>query len=370
MLLYRLDHIRLLIAILLACSFSATAFAGDEQHQTEHVVLVTLDGLRWQELFAGADESLLDKDRGGVRDVDATRERFWRTDADERRTLLMPFFWNTIARQGRVFGNPDDGCVMRVTNGHNFSYPGYSELLTGYTDPRIDSNDKTPNPNVTVLEWLHRRPEFDGRVAAFCSWDVFPFIINEERSGIPVNAGWQAASIGPDADELAALNDWAAEVPHIWHNVRYDVFTHRAALAYLQAEQPRVLYISLGETDDWAHARRYDLYLDAAQRADRYLAELWDLLQSLPDYAGRTSLVLTTDHGRGETGADWISHGADITGSEFMWAAVLGPDTPATPPPQQPVTQSQIAATVAALLGEDYCSAVPQAAAPLPCLAD
>jgi hypothetical protein len=137
-------------------------------------------------------------------------------------------------------------------------------------------------------------------------------------------------------------------------------------LEYIKVEQPRVLYISLGETDDWAHARRYDLYLDAAQRADRYIGELWSLLQSLPNYAGKTSLVLTTDHGRGETGADWISHGADIPGSEFMWAAVLGPDTPAGQRSSGTFTQSQIAGTVAQLLGEDYHAASPQAAQSLP----
>ena len=364
---------RFLVAIAFVTGASCTAFTladDDRPLRTRNIVLVTLDGLRWQELFSGADEALLDKDRGGVRDIDATRDRFWKLTPEDRRSTLMPFFWSTIAVQGRVFGNSDDDAVMRVTNGHNFSYPGYSELLTGFSDPRIDSNDKRPNPNVTVLEWLHSRPGFDGRVAAFCSWDVFPFIINDERSGIPVNAGWQPLTVGPDAAELAALNAWAGEVPHVWHNVRYDFFTHRGALAWIKAEQPRLLYLSLGETDDWAHARRYDLYLDAAQRADRYLAELWELLQSLPEYRDLTSLVLTTDHGRGETGADWISHGADIPGSEFLWAAILGPDTPAGTPPPGSFTQSQIAATVAALLGEDYPAAVEQAAPPLPVLAE
>ncbi len=63
---------------------------------------------------------------------------------------------------------------MQVTNPHWFSYPGYSEILTGFVEPSITSNDKVPNPNVTVLEWLHRQPAFKEKVAAFGSWDVFP----------------------------------------------------------------------------------------------------------------------------------------------------------------------------------------------------
>ena len=77
----------------------------------------------------------------------------------------MPFFWGTIAKEGQLYGNQHKGSIAHVTNGKNFSYPGYSEILCGFSDPRIDSNDKVPNPNVTVLEWLNRRPGFEGRVA-------------------------------------------------------------------------------------------------------------------------------------------------------------------------------------------------------------
>jgi hypothetical protein len=41
--------------------------------------------------------------------------------------------------------------------------------LCGFPDPRIDSNDKVPNPNVTLFEWLHQKPAFKGKVAAFGS---------------------------------------------------------------------------------------------------------------------------------------------------------------------------------------------------------
>jgi len=68
-----------------------------------------------------------------------------------------------------------------------FSYPGYNEILSGFPDPRIDSNDRKPNPNVTVLEWLNGRPGFSGKVAAFASWELLPWIVNTERSHIPAN---------------------------------------------------------------------------------------------------------------------------------------------------------------------------------------
>jgi hypothetical protein len=154
------------------CCLTATVVA--ESLRTECVVLITFDGLRWQELFQGADQRLLE-DEAFVRDRPALRERFWDESPTVRRERLMPFFWQTICAEGQLFGDPDQNSLGRVTNGQNFSYPGYNELLTGFADERIDSNDKRPNPNVTVLEWLHQQDEFRGRVAAVASWDVVPF---------------------------------------------------------------------------------------------------------------------------------------------------------------------------------------------------
>ena len=63
----------------------------------------------------------------------------------------------------------------------------------------------------------------------------------------------------------------------------------------------------------------------------------------------------------------WKEHGVDEKGSENIWVAVMGPDTQALGERRNvaPITQSQIAATVAALLGEDYDRAVPKAASPI-----
>lgn len=330
----------------------------------DSVLLVTTDGLRWQDLFNGADEKLLNKADGGVRDPEALRKEFWRETPRERREALMPFFWGTIAREGQVFGNPEKGSVARLTNGLKFSYPGYHEILAGFPDPRIDSNKKIPNPNVTVLEWLNRRPGFEGRAAAYCSWDVFPFILNRERSGLHVNAGEPE----PGQDLLNALR---AETPDIIHSSVLDALTFHPAMVYLQASRPRVLYIALGETDEWAHAGRYDLYLQAARRVDRYLERLWRTAQAMPEYRGRTSLVVTTDHGRGTAPSGWKSHGKDVAGAENIWIAVLGPRTRPLGERENvaEVTQAQVAATVAALVGEDWCAAEPRAASPLPVVA-
>jgi len=355
-----------LIASVIAAAATAALLVAAPARRTENVVLITTDGLRWQEVFSGAEEALLTKE-AGVADPEALRLEFWRATPAARREALLPFLWQVLAKEGQLYGNADQGNVARVTNGHNFSYPGYNELLSGRADSRIDSNDKKPNPNVTVLEWLNGREPYRGRVGAFCSWDVFPWILNRERSGLVVNAGFELMTAAGEGRDMVMLNQLLADTTPAADGVRHDSFTYAAALAHVQAARPRVLYISYGETDDWAHAGRYDHYLHSAQRFDRFVRQLWEEMQDIDQYRGKTTFVITTDHGRGHGLTEWKSHGEKIPESENIWIGVLGPDTPPLGESTEArlVTQSQVAATVAAALGENFVKAMPGVAAPI-----
>jgi len=354
---------------LVSCLVAAAAIlaAAQTPQPAANVLVVTMDGMRWQEVFGGLQSELLTKEAGGISEeaaATATR-RFGAASPEERRQKLMPFFWSVIAKRGQIFGDPKHSSVARVTNGLWFSYPGYNEMLTGSPDPRIDSNDKRPNPNVTVLEWLNHRPSFTGRVAAFGSWEVLPFILNASRSGLPANGDGPPIA-KPESERERAINEFAAELPPYWGETRFDAPTGLGALEYFRKHHPRVLYVMLGETDEWAHGRRYDLYLDAAERNDRFIRRLWETAQSMPQYANRTALVLATDHGRGDTAEDWTDHGRKVPAAERIWMAVMGPGVlPLGLRADVTVTQSQIAATIAALVGEDYRGAQPNAAPPL-----
>lgn len=354
-----------LIAIVwLAPAAARTPVTAAAPPAADHVILVTLDGLRWQEFFGGAQRDYFTRNRGG--DVGAAEQRFWRTTVPARREALMPFVWTTMAVRGQVFGDPSAQSLSRLTNGLWFSYPGYSEMLAGLADPLVDSNRKVPNPNVTVLEWLNQRPGFVGRVAAYGSWDVLPSILNAERSHLPIGNAWQPVP-APTTDRERAINQLAADLPRYWESGPFDAPLVYAAIEALRTTQPRVLYVMLGEGDEWAHEGRYDLYLDATRRADAFIQRLWETAEALPASAGRTALIITTDHGRGETTKDWTDHGAGVPAAARTWIAALGPGVPALGVRRGvAVTTSQIAATMAALVGEDFRAAVPRAAPPLP----
>ena len=345
----------LLLLICLPLSVWSQSFQSVEEPK---VILITLDGLRWQELYSGADASLVSNPQF-VSDTTALKNAFWRASPEDRRKVLMPFFWEVIAEEGQLYGNRDKGNLVSLTNQMWFSYPGYNEILSGKADDeRINSNSKNNNPNETVLEFIHRKPGFDGKVAAFASWDVFPFIINEVRSGIPVNAGYeQVENPATEVEEL--INQLQQETPKLWNSVRLDAFTHHLALAHLKQHQPRLLFISYGETDDFAHEGDYDQYLNATLRTDRFIREIWETVQTDPYYRGQTTLVITTDHGRGIEGEGWKHHGKSGTPhSDEVWMAFLGAGIPG----KGEVTagtklhSNQIAATIAELLGFEYTS--------------
>jgi hypothetical protein len=153
-----------------------------------------------------------------------------------------------------------------------------------------------------------------------------------------VGFGFAPAPAAASARERE-INQLALDLPAYWEYGTFDAPIVYAALEALKEKKPRVLYIMLGEGDEWAHEGRYDLYLDATVRADRFLERIWTTLQSMPEYRGTTSLIVTTDHGRGLTTKDWRNHGREVPAAEN---------------------------TIALAVGEDFHAAMPKSAAPLP----
>jgi hypothetical protein len=354
------------VVVLLVLGEVAAVSWAAESRKTENIIYVMVDGFRWQELFGGPEAAILDTPDSHGKKLEGPRTQYLRETPEASREAIMPFFWSVVAKEGQVYGNQNKQSVAQLTNGLKFSFPGYNETLCGYPDPRIDSNTPGPNPNVTVLEWLHCKPAYQGKVAAFGAWDAFNNIFNRERCGFCVNAGYDPLAEGVQNPTVELLNALKVEAPRLWDGEPVDALTFHTALEYFKALRPRVFYLSFGETDEWGHGKRYDEYLASAHRSDAFLKTLWETAQAMPEYRGKTSLIFSTDHGRGN-GKQWTDHGKDIVGAEDIWMAFLGPDTPALGERANvpAVTQSQIAATLAALLGEDYVADVPKAGKPI-----
>ena len=322
---------------------------------SQNLVIITIDGFRWQEVFTGADESLLN-DRRYTTDTAVTKWMYWDEDPVTRRKMLLPFIWNVLARKGQLFGNRINGNKVNTGNPYALSYPGYSEMLSGLADPVISSNKKILNPNSNVLEYLEKLPGFRGKVALFSSWDVFPFIINGNRNDIYINSGYQQTGEQQPSERETLLNTVQVSGVNEKGATRYDELTFIAAREYFAKHRPRVLFLGLGETDEYAHAGRYDLYLAHASKADRMIGELWKWVQDTPGYRDNTTFIITTDHGRGSRDRKWHAHGRFIRGSSETWIAVIGPHIKPLGEVNEEgqLFQHQLAPAIAAILGETF----------------
>lgn len=326
--------------------------------KTRNVVLVTLDGVRAQEIFGGLDEAIAQHDaKQEYSEIAEVRQRYAGDDAGQRRTALLPNFWNRLAPQGVVLGNAAFGNHVQVQNRILWSTPGYVEMLTGA--PRADVTDNVDHRFAYKTALQHAREQLGlgfGEVAQIGSWNGYSLASASVDDAFLMVGTFDAVPEPYSNPHMGELAELRREVMGLWSEGSNDTLTFRIAHEYLRQNQPRVMWLALVNSDDWAHADRYDRYLDYLHQADGFLGELWDTLQSSDFYRDQTTLIITTDHGRGLQGSDWAEHDITIPGSEAIWLAIIGPDTPDVGEVKTPgmAYQGQVAATLLFYLGLDY----------------
>jgi bisphosphoglycerate-independent phosphoglycerate mutase (AlkP superfamily) len=213
------------------------------------------------------------------------------------------------------------------------------------------------------LEFLNRQSKFKNKVAVFGAWNAFDRILNQQRSGLPVFSAFDTiGGKNPTANERL-INAMMQESYRPFGNAEcLDVFTHHAALEYLKTKKPRVLYIAYGETDEWAHHGYYRAYLDAARMVDEWIKQIWNFVESDPQYKNKTAIFITTDHGRGDLEKnEWTDHGSGVADAYEIWFAVMGTGVASTGEQKNTIQlyQDQFAQTISKLLGYTYKASHP-----------
>lgn len=350
--------------MLLLYLFVCTSFLPGSKHNpailtsssvSENLFIILTDGFRWQEVFTGAD-SLLINDETFTPDTSTIKSMYWAATQEERRKKLLPFFWNVMAKKGQLYGNREFGNKVDIANLYAVSYPGYNEILTGTTDVSISGNARKNNPNINVLEYLNDKEKFAGKVAVFSSWNVFPYILNQDRNDLMINSGYQPIQDSENNPIYKIINKIQEESNENKSATRYDQLTFTTAKEYIKNKQPKVVLLGLGETDDFAHQKRYDLYLQQANHVDGMIAELWHIIQTTPAYKNKTSILVTTDHGRGRKSNNWSGHGFFINGSSQAWFSLIGPgiEPLGEMKEKKQIYLKQMAETIANLVGEKF----------------
>ena len=246
------------VIVAVALAFGSMRPGAAQAPAAQNVVVITIDGLRWQEMFTGADREYFKKEKSG--EPGAAEKRFWRATADERRAALLPFVWSTIATKGQIFGDPSKGSRAHVTNGLWFSYPGYNEMFSGAADPGSTATTRCPT---------RTSPCSSGSTPALVSRGAWrrsargTFCLSFSTSAAAISRS--AAASRPCRCRRPIASARSTSWPRTCRPIGTTGPSTRPSCT------PRVLYVMLGEGDEWAHAGRYDLYLDAAFRADRFI---------------------------------------------------------------------------------------------------
>lgn len=117
---------------------------------------------------------------------------------------------------------------------------------------------------------------------------------------------------------------------------------------------PSLLWITLHDIDV-AHSGAFSLYVDGIQRTDRLCVEIWNNIQSNPEYADKTTMFVLPDFGRDSdadpAGNSFQHHRTGDAASRTTWMMVLGPGIRQGLFVQRPVESVDLVPTVGKLLG-------------------
>lgn len=235
-----------------------------------NVILITLDGVRYEEVFDGAG-------------------------------YHFPYMTEKVRNQrAALLGDPRQGNVVVAGNPYLISLPAYYAIFAGSV--------QRCNQNACRRTWSETFPErikqdlglTAEQVATFASWEKLAGAVESWSGTTFVDAG-------QTHDE-----------PSPFTEARMDEHTWLQAMQYLEAQRPRFLYVSLNDSDEWGHEGDFPQYLATLHRFDDWLRELDERLARMPGYGERTCVVITTDHGRG-AGKQWRDHDASIPNAAFVW---------------------------------------------------
>jgi len=298
-------------ALLLGCSTllstskeSLSARRSADRIVPEHIILIALDGVRREDVFNGADARLTTELRS----------------AQE----IVPNLSN-LARRGVALGVPGTEISLRASGPNYVSLPGYLEILTGQSAECQENNCEKLPPHGLIDAIAATTSEPRGELAIISSWERIEHTVAKADLGTFVSTGRSggnaaAKSLGP---RTRALLDKARDVrPAPGHgDYRPDPQTIEIALAYLEEERPRFAFVSLGDTDEFAHHDDYDAYLRALTRADAFVGQVVDLADAWRAKGERTAIFVTTDHGRAKNFRD---HGREHPESADVWLIAGG----------------------------------------------
>jgi hypothetical protein len=287
------------------------ADAGVSPAPDRAAVVIVLDGARWQDVLMGVDGELASQAK---------------LDPRSANLPTMPKLMELARARGAVFGAPDSGTVMRASGPNFVSLPGYTEIMGGHPPTACNDNQCPGTIRPTLADDAREWSISPREVAIFSSWPDLVRVASLHPHTLVVSGGRSLRQNEPllrEDDEMSDLLDHGASALP-WPgdgDFRPDRFTAPLATRYLELARPRLLFLSLGEPDEYAHHGDYASYLESLRFADDAIAGIVDVIDRMGERGRRTAVYVTADHGRA---LDFRDHGARWPESSRSWLVAIG----------------------------------------------
>lgn len=273
----------------------------------KNVIFITLDGVRYHEIFQG------------IRMPHRARE--------PRGTPLIPDVKRVIDEGGFFIGDKPHGePSMWISNKIGLSQPGYRSILSGQFERECRQNGCPVIDHETLIDRLMDDGLDPKEVASFASWDLVDRCLESEKPRAVRSVSFNAIQ-GLSAEEAAPFDEIQARAlkdrPTGWTGSRWDKYTFEMGLLYLRTYRPRFLYMMFVEPDEYAHENYYRGYVRSIRDFNERFMTLIRTLKEMGKYGEETSIVVTTDHGRGRGPYLWKKHSKEWHDSKHVWAMVL-----------------------------------------------
>lgn len=300
-----------------ACAGDAGAPTTEPQQATgvaTHALVVVLDGVRLEESLGVGTTDVLGR------------------PTDE----VLPSVQRELLPEGTVVTG-----VLSV--GPTVTAPAHLTLATGTHQPFANMpNDGDPAYYVPDAPTLMELANQQGGASALVTNGVIPTLVGRSAwpgvgSAVPVKV--DVRFTGEDGSEATES----------------DAATLGAALATLAAAPGGVVLANLRDVDRSGHFDTPEAYAGAVTELDAPLVDTWRAIEADDRLAGRTVLVVLSDHGRGRygEGEPWRYHGDECRGCRDVPLLLLGPGVERGSTVEGAWSLADVAATVAHLLGVD-----------------